>query len=147
MVHTHAARQRAEKTLRKQYLTLSETESKAFKHLQGKTFACEADATAALQDFCQTLKLTEVHEPQIIASPRRKRGRPGKNQTPATYDYLIQGTLSCPIERYQHKLLRKSCFIVATNELDQATLPDERLKVERGFRFLKDPVFLSVWLM
>ena len=56
---------------------------------------------------------------------------------------IIQGTLSCPIERYQHKLLRKSCFIVATNELDQAALPDERLKVERGFRFLKDPVFLS----
>jgi hypothetical protein len=54
-----------------------------------------------------------------------------------------QGALSCPIERYQHKLLRKSCFIVATNELDQAALPDERLKVERGFRFLKDPVFLS----
>jgi hypothetical protein len=97
----------------------------------------------ALQAFCQTLKLTEVHEPQIIASPRRKRGRPGKNQTPDTYDYLIQGTLSCPIERYQHKLLRKSCFIVATNELDQAALPEERLKVERGFRFLKDPVFLS----
>jgi len=152
IVHTHAARQRAKKTLRKQHLTLSEAESKAFKHLQGKTFACEADATAALQAFCQTLKLTEVHEPQIIASPRRKRGRPGKNQTPATYDYLIQGTLSCPIERYQHKLLRKSCFIVATNELDQAALPDERLlecykkdqqKVERGFRFLKDPVFLS----
>ncbi len=42
-----------------------------------QTFACEADATAALQAFCQTLKLTEVHEPQIIASPRRKRGRPG----------------------------------------------------------------------
>jgi transposase len=152
VVHTHAARQRAEKTLRKQHLTLSEAESKAFKSLQGQTFACEADATAALQAFCQTLKLTEVHEPQIIASPRRKRGRPGKNQTPATYDYLIQGTLSCPIERYQHKLLRKSCFIVATNELDQAALPDERLlecykkdqqKVERGFRFLKDPVFLS----
>jgi transposase len=42
--------------------------------------------------------------------------------------------------------------IVATNELDSTALPDERLlecykkdqqKVERGFRFLKDPVFLS----
>jgi hypothetical protein len=29
------------------------------------------------------------------------------------------------------------------NELDQAALPDERLKVERRFRFLKAPVFLS----
>ena len=131
---------------------MSETESKAFKRLQGQAFACEADATAALRAFCRTLKATEVNEPQIIARPRRKRGRPGKNQTPATYDYLVQGSLSCPIERYQQKLLRKSCFIVATNELDSTALPDERLlecykkdqqKVERGFRFLKDPVFLS----
>ncbi len=71
-----------------------------FKRLQGQTFACEADATAALQAFCQTLKLTEVHEPQIIPA------RAASEAVPA------QGTLSCPIERYQHKLLRKSCFKV-----------------------------------
>ena len=150
IVHTHAARQRAEKTLRKQHLAVSETESKAFKRLQGQAFACEADATAALQAFCQTLKVTEIHESQIIACPRPKKGRPRKNKTPDTYDYFIQGGMFSCLNKYQHKLLRKSCFIVATNELNQEALSDERLlecykkdqqTVERGFRFLKDPIF------
>jgi transposase len=45
----------------------------------------------------------------------------------------------------------KSCFILATNQLDWNALSDERLiavtseqqKVERGFRFLKDPMFMA----
>ncbi len=73
VVHTHAARQRAEKTLRKQHLTLSETESKAFKRLQGKTFACEADATAAVQAF-RFLKDPVFLSPTLfLKTPRRIR--------------------------------------------------------------------------
>ena len=49
-------------------------------------------------------------------------------------------------------LQRKSCFIIATNQLDCVALPSEELitvykkdqqKVERGFRFLKDPMFMA----
>jgi transposase len=47
--------------------------------------------------------------------------------------------------------LRKACFIVGTNVLDTAFLSDQALVttykeqggVERGFRFLKDPLFLA----
>jgi len=49
------------------------------------------------------------------------------------------------------RIKRKSCFILATNELDVQALPDTEVlvqyknqqKVERGFRFLKDPMFLA----
>jgi transposase len=49
------------------------------------------------------------------------------------------------------KLQQQSCFLLATNQLDTQTLSDEELiaaykdhqKVERGFRFLKDPLFLA----
>ena len=49
------------------------------------------------------------------------------------------------------RLERKSCFILATNQLDCQALSDEDLiaaykdqqKVERGFRFLKDPLFMA----
>lgn len=49
------------------------------------------------------------------------------------------------------RLKRKSCFIIATDELDEKALPDPEVivqyknqqKVERGFRFLKDPMFLA----
>ena len=46
---------------------------------------------------------------------------------------------------------RKSCFILATNQLDDQALSDEALiaaykdqhTIERGFRFLKDPLFMA----
>jgi transposase len=46
---------------------------------------------------------------------------------------------------------RKACFIVANNVLDESILSDQELvttykeqgSVERGFRFLKDPLFLA----
>jgi len=49
------------------------------------------------------------------------------------------------------RLERKSCFILATNQLDSGLFPDAELiaaykdqqKVERGFRFLKDPLFMA----
>ena len=49
------------------------------------------------------------------------------------------------------RLERKSCFILATNQLNCEALSDEDLivaykdqqKVERGFRFLKDPMFMA----
>jgi transposase len=52
----------------------------------------------------------------------------------------------------QRLIRRSSCFILATNELDEGVLADPEVlraykgqssKVERGFRFLKDPMFLA----
>jgi transposase len=54
-------------------------------------------------------------------------------------------------ERVDEEALRKACFIVGTNVLDPIVLSDQALVtsykeqggVERGFRFLKDPLFLA----
>ena len=51
----------------------------------------------------------------------------------------------------EREALRKATFIVATNVLDEAALPDRELiatykaqsAVEQGFAFLKDPLFLA----
>jgi transposase len=56
------------------------------------------------------------------------------------------------IETQHRKIQQKSCFILATNQLDEAQPGDDELmahyrpgqqKVERGFRFLKDPCFMA----
>jgi hypothetical protein len=58
--------------------------------------------------------------------------------------YHIDGELASRIDIHQQELERKSCFIVATNELDEEVLNNEQVidlhkkgqqKVERGFRF------------
>jgi transposase len=63
----------------------------------------------------------------------------------------VEGTLVPSEERKARLLKQKSLFIVATNELDEEKLsPEEMLRgykgqvrVERGFRFLKDPQFMA----
>ena len=48
-------------------------------------------------------------------------------------------------------MARKSCFVLATNQLDEEALPPQavldgykgQVHTERGFRFLKDPLFLA----
>lgn len=54
-------------------------------------------------------------------------------------------------QRVEQEVQRQACFIVGTNQLDPAQLSAEELVstykdqggVERGFRFLKDPLFLA----
>lgn len=152
VVHTQAARQRAGKALAKRHLAQGEAEWKAFERLQRTPFACAADAEAALDAFRKQQKLTSVHDAQILARPRyAKQGRPAQGQRPDAH----QGALASRIELHRQALDRKSCFIVATNELDGLALPDGRVidlykkgqqKVERGFRFLKDPLFFAATL-
>jgi len=54
-------------------------------------------------------------------------------------------------EQVEREAFRKACWIVGTNVLEQARLSDQQLigiykdqgGAERGFRFLKDPLFLA----
>jgi transposase len=153
VVYTRAAQERAKKTLRKQYRAQGEKDQKAFDRLGRQAFACEADAQVALEAYTKQHTGSLVCESRIVARPRyAKQGRPAKTQSPDRIEYFIEGGLASVIETYRRKLQRKSCFIVATNELDESLLSDERVieaykkdqqKVERGFRFLKDPKFMA----
>jgi transposase len=66
----------------------------------------------------------------------------------------IEGALASSLAPRQALIDQHRCFILATNELDEATLsPQEVLhgyngqaQAERGFRFLKDPQFLAASL-
>jgi len=151
-VYSPEAYQRALKSCQKSFLKKTTAELHAFEKLCGESFACEADADKALLNFKKKLKYTEIGESSIHASPRyKRRGRPGKNQIPDTWVYQIEGILFSHVEPYQRMLQQKSCFILATNEVDQDILSNQAVldtykdqqKVERGFRFLKDPLFMA----
>ena len=156
VVHSRAARRRAEKTLKKKHLKQGESELKAFGRLGRQDFACEADAQAALDAFTKKLKLTQVHDGRIVGQARHaKKGRPAKNQEPDQVSYAVEGQLASRIDVHVRQLQRKSCFIVATNDTEGTVLSDEQVleayrkdqqKVERGFRFIKDPLFMAATL-
>lgn len=123
-------------------------------HLSNRAFACEADAREALKEATKRLPecLEVVGEPTLRSRPRyAKGGRPAKDAEPATIEWRIEATLGVDRERVERESERRACYIVGTSVLDGGRLSDEELirtykgqgGVERGFRFLKDPLFLA----
>jgi len=83
---------------------------------------------------------------------RGRVGRPRKGEAPLAVSYRLLARLEVDpgkLERARRGLGR---FLLATNVLDREALPalevlgrykDQTPRVERGFRFLKDPLFFS----
>jgi transposase len=150
--HRHT---QAQRTVDKQLLQQSAKDVKAFTQLCRTPFACEADAHQALTRFQQGLQATFLHEVAVHPTPHYgKRGRPGQAAQPAQVVYTIAGTLASSLAARQRLIDQHSCFILATNELDDTQLSPQALlagykgqqHAERGFRFLKDPDFLAASL-
>lgn len=155
VVYSPQARQRALKSVNKHCLKQSSAEIKGFERLCNTDFACEADARKARERFEKTLKIGMLTESRIDARPRfHGKGRPAQGREPDFHVYRIDGALASRMPERQRRLERKSCFILATNQLDDQALCAEALiaaykdqqKVERGFRFLKDPMFMAATL-
>jgi transposase len=145
----------ARRTVDKQLLKHSAQEVKAWQKLCGTSFACEADAQQALAQFAHGLQATYLHTSTVRAQPRYgKRGRPGRDVQPDQVFYQVDGALASSLGARQGLIDQHSCFILATNELDETHLaPPEvlhgykgQVQAERGFRFLKDPQFLAASL-
>jgi len=152
VVYSPEAYQRSLKTVNKKCLKLSTAEAKQFDKLCKQDFSCEADALKALSRFENKLKMLSIHGAHVVALPRHTgKGRPAKGKQPDFYVYRIKGNSASLLHERTRLLERKSCFILATNQLDCEELSDEELreaykdqqKVERGFRFLKDPFFMA----
>lgn len=74
------------------------------------------------------------------------------NELYYTYQVYVEATCQLDTERLEEEEQWLGRFLLATNELDTARLPDEKMlnsykaqgtTVERGFRFLKDPLFFA----
>jgi transposase len=152
LIYSEHRRPQAQHTVDKGLRQQSATEVHAFQKLCRTAFACEAEAQQVLATFAQGLQATSLHEVTIRPTLRyAKRGRPGKATAPAEQVYRIAGALASSLAAREVLVTQHSCFILATNELDARALSPQQLldgytgqkHVERGFRFLKDPLFLA----
>jgi transposase len=152
LIYSEPRQPQAQRTVDKQWLKQSDREVKAFQTLCRTAFACEADAHQALAHFADDLQATFLHDSTICSTPQyKKRGRPGPGAQPDQIVYHIVGALTSRIAARQARVDQHSCFILATNELDEVQLPalevlagyKGQAYAERGFRFLKDPQFLA----
>ena len=124
-------------------------QQKALDALTAQEFACEADALKAAKAFEKKLNFHLLEALEIETKPHyKKRGRPSKNQLPSHSSFHVQAQLKLNQEVFQAHHTQAGRFIVATNVLDDQKWSNENVVVEykdqtceRGFRFLKDPLF------
>ncbi|MGZ3628192.1 MAG: IS1634 family transposase [Ktedonobacteraceae bacterium] len=152
IVRTSASEQRARASLQRQVSRAQSSWERKCWHLSNRHFACEADARVALERELKGKPSWLQVDSDIQAHPRHAgKGRPRKEASPATYQWQIVAKVTVNQPLVDEEALRKACFIVGTNELESEALSDQELVttykdqggVERGFRFLKDPLFLA----
>jgi transposase len=152
VVRTAEGEERARATVQRQAARDQAIWEKRLWHLGNQTFACQPDAEAALAKTCQRLPPWFVVASRVVAQAHyATRGRPRKAATPSTQVWQIEATLSSDPAALEREVLRRAAFILATNLLDEQEWPDvavialyrEQAVAERGFAFLKDPLFLA----
>lgn len=150
LIYSREAQKRAEKTVARQQAKASAKALKAWQALRRQQFACQQDAERALHSFQRDHPCLITSTSKLIPHKHyEKAGRPSSNQA-ATLSYSLDACFAMSLAEHQQSITRKSCFILASNQLDNAELADldilEGYKgqkyVERGFRFIKDPIFL-----
>jgi transposase len=111
-------------------------------------FACEADAVKALSKLSEKFKYHQVAESQVITIKSKKLKRTS-NQPEEVYQ--VSATLTENEEKIKQDTLSAGRFILATNVLEESELPQSVMiyeykaqqSCERGFSFLKDPLFFA----
>lgn len=149
VVYSKAAEYRAEKHLAKaQKKEHTQLEKQLF-HLQAHRFESKEAARAALEKIEKTLKYHTLGDGELTAHMHYARqGRPTKDTPVKAIEWQIKATLSVEEQKLQAYKRRKACFVVGSS-IPKADVSDEEViaaykgqsSVERGFRFLKEPVF------
>jgi transposase len=152
VVVTDAGLARVRSTLAKRAQRDREQWERQLWHLGNQAFACQADAQAEQQRQLKTLPVWLHVDPQITSRAHYAgKGRPAKAASPLRESWHVQATVRLDAEQLEREVQRQARFLVATNVLDATDLPDEQVistykaqsGVERGFAFLKDPLFLA----
>lgn len=142
------SQERRESDLRKLTQKITKAESKAvldLKKLSQERFACEADAIKALSKLSTQFKYHQINESKV--TPAKSNKKDSLNEI----SYQISATVCQDESKINTELLSAGCFIIATNVLDSQELSDDSMlreykaqqSCERGFGFLKDPLFFA----
>lgn len=152
LVYSPQAYEREKQQLAKQIAWQEPDRQREWRRLCRHRFQCKADACVALSQFSAHLRWWKPEASIEPVEKHRRPGRPAQDALPDVVGWHIQGVLTLDEAAVAAATKCLGRFVLATNLLDEATLPDEQLlscykeqsrSVERGFRFLKDPMFFA----
>lgn len=152
LICSEQAKKREQHTLDKRMEKGSSVALKSFKKLCRQRFSCSLDAGKALKIWLKSHEeIIAMSDSEILKHGVFKQsGRPKLNQQPDSYEYQITGQLFSVLSNRQQLLQEKGLFMLATNDLSDTLTMEKMLSlyksqqsVEKGFRFLKSPDFLT----
>jgi transposase len=156
------------KGLEKRVQQAEQRHQQQLNQLMQQEFACEADALSAAEKFHKSLRYHCLSQLRVEQKAHHgKRGRPKQGSSPQSHSYHLHATLVPDSETIEEHQRIAGRFILATTVLkceEHDALQDESLPAlegerlnavevlteykqqqssERGFRFLKDPLFFT----
>jgi len=152
IVKSLARQESAQKQLQKKVLKSQQQSIKQLPKLSAQEFSCEPDARMAAMQFSSQLKYHTLEAVEIIEQDHYAQpGRPSKQTQPSHKTYHIQARFVVNETVLEKERQQAGRFILASNILDQEQLNNDALlseykqqqSTERGFGFLKDPLFFA----
>ncbi|MDQ7005363.1 MAG: IS1634 family transposase [Ghiorsea sp.] len=151
VLSSETSKQRAIKQVDKKVAKALITIEKQLFHLQAKRFNCAVDATEAVEEIAKKWKFHKLKDIEIIEYLSYEgKGRPKKYQAPTGIKYQAIAENEQDVNKIERTKMKEAHYIIGSNtdpkELsDQAVVLayKEQNQVERGFRFLKDPLFFT----
>lgn len=150
LVYTEQGYQRETITLEKRLVKLEKKHAAELKRMALKVFDCEADAKKAIMETKKGKRYFRINFEVKSKEKHKGKGRPKSGAEKEIIGYQVQGQIERNELEIESEKNKKGRFILATNDLDKDSYPDERMlseykkqqNVEGGFRFLKDPWFM-----
>lgn len=149
VISSETSKQRASKQIDKRVKREAKTIKKAFFHLQAKRFDHIDNAEKTVKTLAESWKLHTLKSFKIIEHKKyNKKGRPKKDQKPDAIEYQVIAKNE-PNEKEIQRLKEKKAHYIIGSNTDSEELSNQEVieaykgqnHVERGFRFLKDPLF------
>lgn len=129
-----------------------ESAKTALRKLSRQEFACIADAEIAIKRLSESWKYHQIKEIECREKPAKKLTSKPKtsSQTKITV-YQVTGEIETRLSVIEAEKIKAGRFILATNILDTKIVSNEQIlseykaqqSNERGFRFIKDPLFFT----
>jgi transposase len=152
IVRPHARLRSAKENMEKRAKKMQERWEKKLWHLSVRSFSCEKDAESAWKEAMKGKPSWLVATFTLRSEERYERaGKPKKDASPHKIVWHLVPTLSIDQQTVERQINKDASFIVATNILGEQERSHEQVMttykeqggVERGFLFLKDPLFFA----
>jgi transposase len=152
VIESEIRKQAAIKKISEQVEKQLELAKAALRKLFRQEFACIADAEMAIKRLSESWKYHQIAEIEYLEKPVKKTTIKPKieSQTKLTV-YQVTGEIKTRESVIEAEKVKAGRFILATNILDTKTVSNEQVlweykaqqSNERGFRFIKDPLFFT----